>query len=91
LQTRLHDDSAIGRTPDGVAYDSLEGKILVVNPSSGRGEAQHFADGLAPIIVQRIGELLRQLRSIGTTVLIAEQNTHFRLGLASHATVIDKG
>jgi branched-chain amino acid transport system ATP-binding protein len=41
--------------------------------------------------VQRIGALLRQLRSIGATVLIAEQNMHFCLGLASHATVIDKG
>src|SRR6476469_11109891 len=46
--------------------------------------------GLAPIIVQRIGELLRQLRQLGSTVLIAEQNMHFCLGLASHATVIDK-
>ena len=49
------------------------------------------SEGLAPIIVQRIGELLRQLRAIGTTVLIAEQNMHFCLGIASHATVIDKG
>jgi branched-chain amino acid transport system ATP-binding protein len=49
------------------------------------------SEGLAPIIVQRIGELLRQLRSIGATVLIAEQNMHFCLGLATHATVIDKG
>jgi len=49
------------------------------------------SEGLAPIIVQRIGELLRQLRSLGSTVLIAEQNMHFCLGLASHATVIDKG
>jgi branched-chain amino acid transport system ATP-binding protein len=49
------------------------------------------SEGLAPIIVQRIGELLRQLRKIGSTVLIAEQNMHFCLGLASHATVIDKG
>jgi len=49
------------------------------------------SEGLAPIIVQRIGELLRQLRGIGATVLIAEQNMHFCLGLASHATVIDKG
>ena len=46
---------------------------------------------LEPIIVQRIGELLRQLRGTGATVLIAEQNMHFCLGLASHATVIDKG
>jgi branched-chain amino acid transport system ATP-binding protein len=49
------------------------------------------SEGLAPIIVQRIGELLRQLRSIGATILIAEQNMHFCLGIASHATVIDKG
>jgi branched-chain amino acid transport system ATP-binding protein len=35
--------------------------------------------------------LLRQLRGTGATVLIAEQNMHFCLGLASHATVIDKG
>ncbi|MBR0761142.1 ABC transporter ATP-binding protein [Bradyrhizobium japonicum] len=49
------------------------------------------SEGLAPIIVQRIGELLRQLRQLGATVLIAEQNMHFCLGLASHATVIDKG
>jgi branched-chain amino acid transport system ATP-binding protein len=49
------------------------------------------SEGLAPIIVQRIGELLRQLRGMGATVLIAEQNMHFCLGLASHAAIIDKG
>ena len=49
------------------------------------------SEGPAPIIVQRIGALLRQLRRAGVTVLIAEQNMHFCLGLASHATVIDKG
>jgi branched-chain amino acid transport system ATP-binding protein len=49
------------------------------------------SEGLAPIIVQRIGELLRQLSGSGATVLIAEQNMHFCLGLASHATIIDKG
>jgi branched-chain amino acid transport system ATP-binding protein len=49
------------------------------------------SEGLAPIIVQRIGELLRQLRATGATVLIAEQNMHFCLGTASQATVIDKG
>ena len=49
------------------------------------------SEGLAPIIVQRIGEFLRQLRATGATILIAEQNMHFCLGLASQATVIDKG
>ena len=49
------------------------------------------SEGLAPVIVQRIGELLRKLRDMGVTVLLAEQNMHFCLGIASHATVIDKG
>ena len=49
------------------------------------------SEGLAPIVVQRIGELLRRLRGTGATILIAEQNMHFCLGIASDATVIDKG
>jgi branched-chain amino acid transport system ATP-binding protein len=49
------------------------------------------SEGLAPIIIARIGELLRQLRSTGATILIAEQNMHFCLGIASDAVVIDKG
>jgi branched-chain amino acid transport system ATP-binding protein len=49
------------------------------------------SEGLAPIMVQRIGAFLRHLRDSGATILIAEQNTHFCLDLASHATIIDKG
>jgi branched-chain amino acid transport system ATP-binding protein len=49
------------------------------------------SEGLAPIIVQAIGELIRTLRDMGVTILLAEQNMHFCLGIATHATVIDKG
>ena len=49
------------------------------------------SEGLAPVIVQRIAVLLRRLRDMGVTVLLAEQNMHFCLGIASDATVIDKG
>jgi len=49
------------------------------------------SEGLAPIIVQQIGALLKKLRQMGLTVLVAEQNMHFCLSIASHATVIDKG
>ena len=49
------------------------------------------SEGLAPIIVQKIGDLIRRLRDMGVTVLLAEQNMHFCLGIASHAVVIDKG
>jgi len=49
------------------------------------------SEGLGPLIVQRIGELLRKLRDMGVTVLLAEQNMHFCLGIATGASVIDKG
>lgn len=49
------------------------------------------SEGLAPIVVQSIGDLLRDLRAQGATVLLAEQNMHFCLGVASDAVVIDKG
>ena len=49
------------------------------------------SEGLAPIIVAQIGTLLRELRKGGATILIAEQNMHFCLGIASDAVVIDKG
>jgi ABC-type branched-subunit amino acid transport system ATPase component len=49
------------------------------------------SEGLAPIIVQAIGELIKMLRDMGVTILLAEQNMHFCLGIATHATIIDKG
>jgi branched-chain amino acid transport system ATP-binding protein len=49
------------------------------------------SEGLAPIMVQKIGDLIRALRAVGTTIVLAEQNLHFCLGLADRAIVIDKG
>jgi branched-chain amino acid transport system ATP-binding protein len=49
------------------------------------------SEGLAPIVVARIGELLRRLRASGVTILTAEQYMHFCLGIAEDATIIDKG
>ena len=49
------------------------------------------SEGLAPIMVQKIGALINSLRQQGTTIVLAEQNLHFCLGLADRAVVIDKG
>jgi branched-chain amino acid transport system ATP-binding protein len=49
------------------------------------------SEGLAPIVVQLITEILHRLRGSGASILIAEQNMHFCLGIASDAVVIDKG
>ena len=49
------------------------------------------SEGLAPIIVERIGEMIQHLRGTGVTLVIAEQNMHFCLEIATHVAVIDKG
>lgn len=49
------------------------------------------SEGLAPIMVQKIGDLIETLRKLGKTIVLAEQNLHFCLGLADRAVVIDKG
>lgn len=49
------------------------------------------SEGLAPIIVQQIGRLIRDLRQTGVTIVLAEQNMHFCLGISDDAVVIDKG
>ncbi len=46
--------------------------------------------GLALLILRAIGDLIRRLRDMGVTVLLAEQNMHFCLGNASQAVIIDK-
>lgn len=49
------------------------------------------SEGLAPIMVQRIGELIAMLKAEGTTIVLAEQNLQFCLELADKAVVIDRG
>jgi branched-chain amino acid transport system ATP-binding protein len=49
------------------------------------------SEGLAPIMVQKIGDLIATLHKLGKTIVLAEQNLHFCLGLADRAVVIDKG
>lgn len=48
--------------------------------------------GLAPIIVQQVGEgIVNLCRRFGTTVLLPEQNAAFALGLADRVTIIEEG
>ena len=65
------------------------GRALMGNPSLLLLDEP--SEGLAPIMVQKIGELIENLRELGTTIVLAEQNLHFCLGLADRAVVIDKG
>jgi branched-chain amino acid transport system ATP-binding protein len=49
------------------------------------------SEGLAPIVVAVIGKVLRELGASGATILLAEQNMHFCLNIATQATIVDKG
>ncbi|MGZ4152331.1 MAG: ABC transporter ATP-binding protein [Actinomycetota bacterium] len=47
--------------------------------------------GLAPIMVERIFELLREIRDQGITIPLVEQNAHMALQLADRGYVIESG
>ena len=47
--------------------------------------------GLAPIMVERIFEVIEQLKRQGLTILLVEQNVHHALDLADRAYVMESG
>jgi len=47
--------------------------------------------GLAPVIVQEIGRIIKQLNEEGTTILLVEQNAKMALKLAHYGYVMDTG
>jgi branched-chain amino acid transport system ATP-binding protein len=48
-------------------------------------------EGLAPVIVQRIGDIIRQLKARGFTILLVEQNFHFAATVADRHYVMEDG
>ncbi len=49
------------------------------------------SEGIAPIIVKEIGELIQKITKTGISVLLAEQNMKFTMKIASRGYIIDKG
>jgi branched-chain amino acid transport system ATP-binding protein len=47
--------------------------------------------GLAPIIVQQLFGIIRQIRERGTTILLVEQNAHMALSVADRGYVLETG
>jgi branched-chain amino acid transport system ATP-binding protein len=47
--------------------------------------------GLAPLVVRKIFEIIRQINSEGVTVFLVEQNAHMALNLAHRAYVLQCG
>jgi branched-chain amino acid transport system ATP-binding protein len=48
-------------------------------------------EGLAPVIVQQIGEIIRTLRAKGFTILLVEQNFRFAATVADRHYVVEHG
>ena len=48
-------------------------------------------EGLAPVIVQQIGEMIRALKNKGFTILLVEQNFHFASTVADRHYVVEHG
>jgi branched-chain amino acid transport system ATP-binding protein len=50
-----------------------------------------ITEGLAPVIIQTLGRLIRELKKKGFTIILVEQNFHFAADLADRHYVIDHG
>ena len=47
--------------------------------------------GLAPLLVEQIFEIIRELNKAGTTILLVEQNAHMALTVADRGYVLETG
>jgi branched-chain amino acid transport system ATP-binding protein len=47
--------------------------------------------GLAPIVVEQVGDVIREINKRGISVLLVEQNAHLALGVASQGYVLEVG
>ena len=47
--------------------------------------------GLAPILVQQIFDIIKELHEAGTTILLVEQNAEMALQIADRAYVLESG
>jgi branched-chain amino acid transport system ATP-binding protein len=47
--------------------------------------------GLAPILVEQIFDIIRELHQSGTTILLVEQNAQMALSVADRAYVLETG
>ena len=50
-----------------------------------------ISEGLAPVIVDRLFDLISELKTRGYTILLVEQNKYFAAPLADHFLVVERG
>jgi branched-chain amino acid transport system ATP-binding protein len=65
------------------------GRTLMGNPSLLLLDEP--VEGVAPVVVQELTRQIKNLKSMGLTILFAEQNMHFAAEISDRAYVIEKG
>ncbi len=83
------------RNQDAVTMSGGEQQMLAVARALARDIKILFLDepyeGLAPVIVQEIEKIVEQIRDIGITTIIVEQNAVAALRLSDRAVIMDTG
>ncbi len=49
------------------------------------------SEGLAPLLVQQVGDIICQLKSEGLSILLVEQNLSLALGVSDYVYILSKG
>ena len=49
------------------------------------------SEGIAPVIVEKMAEVIREFKTAGLTVLLSEQNLHFAKLVSDRTYIIESG
>ncbi len=82
-------DQAVGTLSGGQQQMLAIGRALMTRPDLLMLDEPSM--GLAPMLVERIFDIIKEINRQGTTILLIEQNAHMALNAASRGYVIESG
>ncbi len=64
-------------------------RALIVNPDLILMDEP--SEGLSPLFVQHVGQIMRRVKQLGHAILLVEQNLRLALSVADHVHIISSG